>query len=81
MIVLILVGLIFIAGAATNRQPSIDNVTRIDTPDDNLYMFRVHDSATNVTCWLDASGKLSTSNGISCLPDYMLNRPGDYNGN
>ncbi len=80
IIILILMGLVYVV-SAINTEPSISNVVRIDTSNDNFRIYRIHDDTTNVTCWIDANGKLSTSNGISCLPDYMLNRPGDYNGN
>ncbi len=51
----------------------VNDVVKISNYDidggDNMVIYRIHDSEKNVTCWVDASGGLSTSNGISCLYD------------
>lgn len=60
------------------RKESISNFIRIDSKEDNLIEYRFHDDEMNVTCWLEGSGNFNVPYSISCLPDYMLNKPNNY---
>lgn len=85
--IILLIVLIFGAGIVTarwnsNKHPSVSDVVNIDS--DNLgevVPVRFHDDGKNVTCWFDGESGLDTPVGFSCLPDYMLNRPSNYNPN
>jgi len=85
--IIFLIIIIFGVGIATSKwvyakEPSISNVKQIDGGImGSMKLMRFHDDTVNVTCWFDSYSKLGVPYSINCLPDYMLNRPKNYNPN
>ncbi len=83
--IILLIIIIFSSGVAIakwvyTKEPSVSNVKQIDgNIMGDMELIRFHDDTANATCWFDAEGGLAVPYDVTCLPDYMLNRPKDYN--
>jgi len=82
IVILLILGTgIAIGRMSYQKEASISQLTSIDHNDllGEVFPMRFHDDGMIATCWYDAENGLDVPVSISCLPDYMLNRPKDYN--